>query len=251
MCPVGGHGVGACNGAESYGTLVGSFVSHHSDALHGEEDCACLPHFVIEIPVAEALDEYVVGFLEDAHFLGGDVAKDAHCESGTGERVAIYEMLRHAEFAAHVAHFVFKEQTERLAEFEVHFLGEASHIVVAFDDGAGDRERLNAVGVDSSLGEPFHIFYFMGFFVEDIDEALADNLAFAFRLGDAGEFGEEFFACIDADYVQTQALIVAQHVFELVFAKHTVVDENAGEIVADSAVEEHGSHRRSAAATKS
>ena len=91
----------------------------------------------------------------------------------------------------------------------------------------------------------------MGLLVEDVDEAFADDLAFAFRLGDAGELAEEFGRCVDADHIQTEAFVVVEYIAELVFAQHAVVNEDTGQILADSAVEKHCGHRRIDAAAQS
>lgn len=138
MGPVGGHGVGRSHGAERHGTFVGAFVAHDAYALNRKEDGSCLPHFVIEVPVTEPLDEDMVGFLQDGNLFGGDVAEDTHCKSGTGEGMTGDEAFWHSEFAAHGAHFVFEEQAQRFAEFQVHLLGQSAYVVVALDCGSGD-----------------------------------------------------------------------------------------------------------------
>ena len=92
------------------------------------------------------------------------------------------------------------------------------------------------------MGEPFHTIDFVGFAVEDIDEALADDFALALGLGDAGEGGKEFGRGIYAYDVESEAAIVFKHTVELVLAEHAVVDKYASEAVADGAIDEHGSH---------
>ena len=244
MGPVGGHGVGGGDGSEGYGALVGAFVAHYAYALHGQEDGSGLPNFVVQIPAAEAVDEDVVGFLKHAHFFGCDVAEDAHCQAGAGEGMALDEVLGHAEGAAYGSHLVFEEEAQGLAEAQIHLLGEAADVVVALDGGAGDGEALDAVGVDGALGEPLDVADLAGFLVEDVDEAFADDLALALGIGHSGELAEEFFGCVDADHIEAEALIVAQHVAVLVLAEHAVIDEDAGEVAADGAVEKHCGHRR-------
>ncbi len=44
--------------------------------------------------------------------------------------------------------------------------------------------------------------------------------------------------------MEAQHLIVVHHLLEFVLAQHAVVDEDAGETVADGTVEQDGSHRR-------
>ena len=107
-------------------------------------------HFV----VAQGADVDVVGFLKDAHALAGDLSEDAHGQTWAGEGVARDEMLGHAHLAAYAAHLVLKQPLEGFAELKVHLLGQASYVVVALDDFAGDVERLDAVGVDGALGKP-------------------------------------------------------------------------------------------------
>ncbi len=126
----------------------------------------------------------------------------------------------------------------------MHFLGQSADVVVAFDGGAGDAERLDAVGVYRALCQPLDVLDFTCFFIEDVYEAFAYDFALGFGVGDAGQFGEEFGGGIDAYDVEPQSLVVAQDVGVLVFAQHSVVYEYAGEAVADGAVEQYGGHGR-------
>ena len=116
MGPVGGHGIGAGDGAQGHGALVGALVTHHAHTLDGQQDDAGLPDLVVEgdlnfaiahigghtggehfagllagefhLPVAQPLDEDVIGILEDAHLVAGDIAENAHSEAGAGEGMA-------------------------------------------------------------------------------------------------------------------------------------------------------------------
>ena len=113
---------------------------------------------------------------------------------------------------------------------------------MALDDSAGNRKRLDAVGIYSALSKPFHILNLAGLLVEHVDESLAYYLAFTLRLSHSGKLGEEFFGGIYPYHVQTKTLIIVKHVAELILAKHTVVDEYAGKILAYGTVEQHGRH---------
>ena len=79
----------------------------------------------------------------------------------------------------------------------------------------------------------------MGFLIENVDEPFAYYLAFALGVGHPCEFREEFCRGIHADYVQAETFIIVEHVFELVFAQHAVVNEYAGQVLAYGAVEKH------------
>ena len=202
-----------------------------------------MPYFVIETFGAESGDEDVVGFLEDAYLLWCDVAKDSDAETRTWERVATEEVWRNVEGGSDAAYFIFEEEAERLDELEVHLLGKTADVVVALDfarraiDGGG----LDDVGVDGALAEPTRIFYFHCLGVEDLDEICTDDFTFLLGLGDTGEIGHEAVGRIDTDDVEIHVLILCKDALVFIFAEQTVVDEYAGEIFADSFVEEHSS----------
>ena len=114
--------------------------------------------------------------------------------------------------------------------------------MVALYGCSGNGQRLDAVGIDGALAQPFHIGDFVGLLVEYVDESFADNLAFLFGVGHSGEFLEEFCRCVDSYHVQAESLVISEHVGEFVFAQHSVVNEYAGEVLADGLVEKHGGH---------
>ena len=80
----------------------------------------------------------MVGFLKNGYLLGSDVAEDAHRQTGAGEGMAVDEAFGHSELASNCAHFVFEQQAERFAQFQVHALGEAAYVVVALYHRACD-----------------------------------------------------------------------------------------------------------------
>ena len=112
--------------------------------------------------------------------------------------------------------------------------------MVAFDDLSRDVEALDAVGVDSALAEPLRVSDFLCLGVEHLDEIASDDFPLLFGVGHSVEVGEEASAGIHADDVQAEALVVLHHVLELVLAQHAMVHEDAGQSVADGAVEQDG-----------
>ena len=115
--------------------------------------------------------------------------------------------------------------------------------MVALDDGSIARAGLDDVGVDRALGEPLGGRELGGFFLEDLDEDAADDLALLFRIGDTGEFVHEAVDGIDDDELEAHVLFERfTDLFALVLAKEAVVDEDAGELLADGAVDERGGH---------
>ena len=105
-------------------------------------------------------------------------------------------------------------------------------------------QALDAVGVDGALRQPAGVGDFARLGVEHFHEVAADDLALLLGVADAFQVLEELLAGIHADDIQAQALIVVHHVVELVLAQQAVVHENAGQVLADGAVQQHGGHGR-------
>ena len=77
-----------------------------------------------------------------------------------------------------------------------------------------------------------------GFRLEDIDERRADDLALALGVGDAGQAVEEQPHGVDEHERQLQPLEPPPNLLGLVEAHDAVVDEDAGQPIADGAMDE-------------
>ena len=118
--------------------------------------------------------------------------------------------------------------------------------MVRLDDlrlaGAG-AGRLDDVGIDRALGEELDAFETMCLLVEDLDEGPADRLALGLGVGDAGEGAEKACLRVDADDLRAEVLREdAHHRLGFAEAQQAVVDEYAGELLPDRAVQERGDH---------
>jgi hypothetical protein len=92
--------------------------------------------------------------------------------------------------------------------------------------------------VPCTVADPLRLLF------EDLDEEVADDAALALRVRHAGERRDEAPRGIhrhqaDAEDFAEQGLDLAA----LVAAQQAVVDEDAGELIADGAVDERGRHR--------
>ena len=154
------------------------------------------------------------------------------------------QVLGHAHRTPYAAHLVLEQPFQRLAELQVHLLGQTAHVVVALDNLARDVQRLDTVGVDSALRQPFRVGNLLRLGVKDLHEVATDNLALLLRLANACQIAEETLARIHANHVQPEALVVAHHILKLVLAEHTVVHEDTGQLVAYRFVEQYRHHRR-------
>ena len=92
-------------------------------------------------------------------------------------------------------------------------------------------------GVERALRQKVNCSDAGGLLVEDADEFLAYNLALLFRVDDASESAEEVFGCVGVDEISLKVPVEGvAYCLRLALAHHAVVDENAGEAVADRAL---------------
>ena len=83
--------------------------------------------------------------------------------------------------------------------------------------------------------------YFFGLIVEHIDKQPPDDLALAFRIGDAIEFAQKCFRRIHMH--ERNVVVLSKQIddsFGFVLAQHAVIDENTSQLIADGLMDEHG-----------
>src|SRR3712207_725379 len=130
MSPVGRHGVLTRHRAQCHGVLISTLVAHNSHATDGrKEHGAGLPHVVVKTcPVGHGVVVHVfyvniIGFLQYAHLLTGDVAKYPDCQSGAGEGMTLDQTLGHFKLIAHSTHLIFEQPLQGFTQLELHLLG--------------------------------------------------------------------------------------------------------------------------------
>jgi hypothetical protein len=108
-----------------------------------------------------------------------------------------------------------------------------------------ERDRLDDVRIERALGEKAHVGQGLGFLFEHLDEGGADDAALALGILDAGQALQEVLAGVHGANAEAERF--AEHLHDpsrLVAAQHPVVDEEAGELIADGAVHEGRRHGR-------
>ncbi len=120
-------------------------------------------------------------------------------------------------------------------------VGQAADVVVRLDrrgDALG-AARLDHVGVERPLHEPADVAEPPRLLLEDADELAADDLPLLLRLLDAVEQLEEPLLRLHVDERDVEVLAERlDHLLGLVLAQQAVVDEDAGELLADRLVHE-------------
>ena len=89
MDPVGRHAVRRSDGAQRDAAFVGPLVAHHAYGLDRQQHHSCLPYLVVQAVFFQSVDEYLVGFLQDAYLFGRHFAQNADAEPRARERVAV------------------------------------------------------------------------------------------------------------------------------------------------------------------
>ena len=152
-------------------------------------------------------------------------------------------MFGHSQFASYAAYFVLEQPLQRLAQTEVHLLGQTAHVVMALDGLARNVQALDAVGINGALCQPAGIGNFVRLGIEDFDEIAADDFTLLLRLGHSLQILEELLAGIHANHIQPQTLVVVHHILELILAKQSVVYKDAGQVLTDGTMQQHGGRR--------
>ena len=94
------------------------------------------------------------------------------------------------------------------------------------------------------MREPFGVAHLRRFTLEHVDEVPADDLALLFRIADAAQGREKLPGGVDVHHLHAHVLGERiHHLRGFVQAQEPMVDEDAGELLADRAVDERGGHR--------
>ena len=91
---VGGHAVGAGDGAQGADVVVGAPVAHHADGLDRQQHREGLPDRVVQPGVADFFEIDRIGLAQDVAAFLGDFAGNADREAGAGEGMAADEDCR-------------------------------------------------------------------------------------------------------------------------------------------------------------
>src|SRR5687768_14166275 len=103
----------------------------------------------------------------------------------------------------------------------------------------GKGDALDHVGIERPLREEIDLAELLRLLLEHLDEDAADGLPFRFRVADAGKLGEE--ARSSAHRHERNVVMAAEEIDDLarlVLAQEAMIDEDAGELIADRFMDE-------------
>ena len=232
----GGHGVLGVDGADDGRPALVAALVLHADALdvgHGDE---VLPDLLVQAVLLELFAQDGVSLAQRLQTVAGDGAEAADAEARARERLTIDHAVRQAEGLADHADLVLEEELEGLDQLELQILRQTADVVMGLDSllSLGSLDGLEDVGVDRALREEGNAFQLAGFVRKDGDEFLADDLALALRLRDAGQQTQEMIGGVHIDQVGVKTFL--EHLDDalgLVLAHEAVVDMHADQLLAD------------------
>ena len=117
--------------------------------------------------------------------------------------------------------------------------------MVTLDDGAfAAQTRLYHIGIDRTLCQKIYRADLLGLFLKHADKLLADDLAFALRLGDTGQLGQKARPGVDtADIHMELVLHHLLHLIALILAQQTVIHKDTRQLIAHGALQQGSRHR--------
>ena len=232
----GGHGIGGVDGADDGRPALVAALVLDTDGLDVGNGDEVLPDLLGQAALVELLAQDGVGLAQGLQTVTGDGTQAADAQTGAGEGLTVDHCMGQAQSLADHADLVLEQQLDGFDQLEVQVLGQTAHVVVGLDGllALGGLLGLQNVGVDGTLGQEGNALELAGLLGEDGDELLADDLALALGIGNAGQQAQEVVGGVHIDQVGIQAVLEhGDDALGLVLAHETVVDVDTDELLAD------------------
>ncbi len=248
--------------AQRHHVVVAAAIAHHTHAFHWQKYDKSLAGQLVPALAADGVygaaqlfDEDGVGAAQQIGEFLLYLAQNAHAQARAGEGVAVHHGRGQTEGDAEFAHLVFEEVAQRLQQFEPQLLGQTTHVVVAFDgDGllALGAAGFDHVRVDGALRQPLGTLagsttgdQLGGLGLEHLNKFAPDDLALGLWIAHSGKLAKKLLGRVNPDHLGVQlAHKHVHHQVAFVQAQQAVVDKDAGELIANGAVNQRCRHRR-------
>ncbi len=106
--------------------LIGAFVTHDPDALNRKQDCETLPEARVPALPLDLVRNDGIGPAQEIQSRTGHLAKNAHREAGTRERLPHDKRIVEPQLSSDGAHFVLEQLAQRFDELHPHALGQSA-----------------------------------------------------------------------------------------------------------------------------
>ena len=114
LCALCGHEVDGLHGSQCDGVIIGSLITHNAYGSHIGQGCEVLVDLAVQTCVSDFLAVDGICILYDLDLLSGHFADDTDTQSGTGERLTEYQMLRNAKLQSYLADLILEQVAQRL-----------------------------------------------------------------------------------------------------------------------------------------
>lgn len=243
--PVGGHEVVGSDCADCQEVVIGAVVAHDAHGADAGEDAEELGHLALIAVLGHLIPENPVGLLEDFHFLGGDLADDAHAQTGTGEGLPPDQLVGNAQLLAYPADLILEEAAQGLDDVQkLHILGHFDLVVVGFDLIGVALAGLDAVGVDGTLGKEGIVAALAANLVpEHLIELGSDDFPLLLRVYHAFQALQEMLLAVDPDEMHVkEAGEGLLYKVALIFTHKALVYKDTGQLVPHGPADEACGH---------
>ena len=207
--------------------------------------------------LAGLLDLFAKNFIalaHDAHLFRRQLADHADSKARTREGLAVNEALGKAERESELSHLILEQHAQRFDKTgEAQFSRQTAHVVMALDDSAAlDAAALDHIGIDRALGKMIALTQLRGGVLEYLHKFPADDFSLLFRLGHAFERSVEAFRCIDSLQLHREGPGEnVHHLIALSGAHEAVIHIDAGQAIANRAIQQRSGNRAVHAAGQS
>ncbi len=157
--------------------------------------------------------------------------------------MTVQHVVRQTQFQTYATNFIFEQFTQRFNQTHLHIVWQTANVMVRLDNMrfAGFRSgRLDHIRINGALSQPFRVSQFLRFIIEYFHKHATDGFTFQLRIINAFQCRQEALFRIHLDDVQTE--MIAEHFHHLmafVQTQQTVINEYAGQSLADSSVDQH------------
>ena len=105
--------------------IIGSLIPHNAYGSHIGQGCEVLVDLAIQTCVSDFLAVDGICILYDLDLLGGYFADDTDTQSGTGERLTEYQVLRDTKLQSYLTDLILEQVAQRLDDLlEIYIVGQ-------------------------------------------------------------------------------------------------------------------------------
>ena len=228
------HGVTGIDGTDDDWPCICTGTVLNANRFEIRNNGKVLPNFAFQPVLGEFFAQDGIGFTYCLQTIPRDSTYAANAQAGAGKGLTIDHGIGESKLLSDNTNLILEQEFDGFDKRKLQVLGQTTDIMVGFHTLALDDVR-----IDGSLCKEFDPFLLAGLFFKDTDELGTDNLALLLRVGNTGQFVEEPIYGIDIDKVCIHLVTEnTDHLFGLAFAKETVIDVYANQLLSDGADEQ-------------